>query len=1192
MREKIIQLSKGEFNYVMPDIILSEDNIVLHIEEGNNYQGSFSISNSEGIEMKGVISSGDIFLTFNENCFIGVNNKIEYEVHGKELLAGDTLDTRIEIVCDCGEIMIPVNIIVVDPYCNTSLGNLKDIFHFTSLAKENWQEAFLLFQSSEFQRVFLRYDIKNQIRYENLIKSKDVNWALEEFLVGAHKKLPVNLKISQRHYEYTVDNDVPFMDRIMVEKDNWGYLNVEVHSDAAFIQLEKSYIVAEHFIGSSCFIEFVVDPSHLRVGNNYGEISIITYKEIIKIMVTCRYRKAVKAGEESCNRYQRQIQEFAQSYMEFRGGEIKLAQYIQKVEPILIDLSQEENQILYTMILVHVYWNSNREEQARELLDDLKRWQDKWLEDSELLLYCALRYLEAYISGEEESVEAAIEDITIQYENGYRDWRILWFLFYLDKKYEENPLLKLGLIREQVLLGVRSPVFYHEALNIYQREPSLLHELGRFEIQIINYGVKYHCVQIELASQYVFLVSREKEYHSIIYRNLVKLYHIYETKEILTGICIMLIKGQKFGQKYHHWYTLGIQEQLKITQLPESYMYSIEEDKNMILPSSIYQYFIYNSSLSDNRKAYLYASIIRQKENNPSLYRTYLKQIENFARKQIAFRRIHSNLAVIYHDIFTKELITPEIGRDLTSILFTYEIRCQNPNIKGVSVTHKELVQDKYVPFIEGKAFIHLFTENFELTLVDKKENRHIATSEYTLDKLLDSNWYIDICYAYCPNDPMILLNLSEKLDTYHRFNRDAASIGEKVITISGIRETYYKSQFMSLLEYYDENMEGDKLEVFLNTMELSLFRGKDRNKLIEYTLRRGMYERAYYFIRRYGYHGKNMRKIAALCSKLLSGELGVCNLSVLEEDSQEREFFVHLCYKAFLSGKYNTMILEFLLRYYYSSTKNMYQLWRISKENHIDTKEFEERLLGQILFAESYLEHAFSVFASYYEHGNNGRLIRGFLSYYSYRYLVHGRIIDPNIFYIIQKELVVEEIEVCLLALLKHYSTKKELSEDEIKFIEHYIEGFMKEGMILPFFKDFKDKIRLPRYILERTYIEYKANPSHKVTICYRKNDDDEEYIEERMENRYLGIHVKDFALFYNDELQYYIIEEVEGTQMITESVPLKSDYVMEEVMSNFNSINLMLMARELKDDKTLEEAVKGYIENKVLIKEMFYIK
>ena len=74
-----------------------------------------------------------------------------------------------------------------------------------------------------------------------------------------------------------------------------------------------------------------------------------------------------------------------------------------------------------------------------------------------------------------------------------------------------------------------------------------------------------------------------------------------------------------------------------------------------------------------------------------------------------------------------------------------------------------------------------------------------------------------------------------------------------------------------------------------------------------------------------------------------------------------------------------------------------MFLIWKEAKEYDIETVDLEERLLGQILFAESYVQDAMSVFLAFYENGRNRTLIKAFVSYYAYKYLVRDRIVDEE---------------------------------------------------------------------------------------------------------------------------------------------------------------------------------------------------
>ena len=136
-----------------------------------------------------------------------------------------------------------------------------------------------------------------------------------------------------------------------------------------------------------------------------------------------------------------------------------------------------------------------------------------------------------------------------------------------------------------------------------------------------------------------------------------------------------------------------------------------------------------------------------------------------------------------------------------------------------------------------------------------------------------------------------------------------------------------------------------------------------------------------------------------------------------------------------------------------------MFAVWRVCREKEINCTEFEERLIGQVLFAETYSMDVAQVFESYYEKGTDKRLIKAFLKYNAYKYLVKDRVIPEELFDIIAKELSFDKNEICSLAMLKYYSTKEHLDRNQKIFAEYYIEYFAGKDMVLPFFKDFAGK-------------------------------------------------------------------------------------------------------------------------------------
>ena len=84
------------------------------------------------------------------------------------------------------------------------------------------------------------------------------------------------------------------------------------------------------------------------------------------------------------------------------------------------------------------------------------------------------------------------------------------------------------------------------------------------------------------------------------------------------------------------------------------------------------------------------------------------------------------------------------------------------------------------------------------------------------------------------------------------------------------------------------------------------------------------------------------------------------------------------------------------------------------------------------------------------------------------------------------KREVSYEKNEVCLLALLKYYSTKEELSDSEQNFIDYYIHTFEQNNIVLPFFKDLRLTKHFSLRLHDKYFAQYQTNPNHKVSIHY----------------------------------------------------------------------------------------------------------
>lgn len=203
--------------------------------------------------------------------------------------------------------------------------------------------------------------------------------------------------------------------------------------------------------------------------------------------------------------------------------------------------------------------------------------------------------------------------------------------------------------------------------------------------------------------------------------------------------------------------------------------------------------------------------------------------------------------------------------------------------------------------------------------------------------------------------------------------------------------------------------------------------------------------------------------------------------------------------------------------------------------------------------------------------------LIRAYLNYMAYRYVRFDEEIDEALCEMMKRESFYHESRVSMLALLKFYKDKPVLNEEEYKLIDYNLHRFIKEGIILPFFKEYEDRIQLPNTVTDRTYVEYKGSPEHQVKITYAVSGT-EQMEEAEMKNVFEGIFVKDFLLFYGEELRYYITEQEAGSEQVTEPKTLTRPSVEKEAENRFDELNIMLQTLEQKDNETLQELLRQY--------------
>lgn len=1179
MREKINQAARGEFEYKSSPLQLSIQAIQITVNAGELAEGSFEVSNGLGRMMRGAVSSDCHFMEFPEDIFQGVTSEITYIFHGEAMLPGETVKGNIMIISDCGTKKLPFSVTGGVPACEVSNGRIRDLFHFTNLAKEHSDEAATLFRSKHFEEVFLYRDNINIALYRGLSKGSSKGMAMEEFLIAIHKKLPIQLSVNKAAFQYD-DCGKSFTDKFMIIKNNWGYGEYHIQSDNAFIVPEHKIIWTDDFVGNSYSMSFLVDTEKMLPGRNYARITVSTVRQKLEITVVASKSSADHNAVCAKRDGQKNLYQLITLYLEFCMGHLEHEEYLRRVGDIVYTMEKDGLSLVTQLFRIHLGIMEHREPMVRSGLSFLETQEEK-LKQEDGVMYCAYQYLKGLWADDDEVVAKCVNEIERIRKTNPDNWKFLWFLLYLSPSYQSERRKYEDIIK-QLQYPCHSPVLFLEACSILNDTPELLTELTAGLCEAVHWGAKHGFIVKDVALRYSYLAGKLKNYSVIVRQDLCHFYEQFGGEEILTAVCKLLMKGQLTGPDTFYWYKLGVEHNLKLTDLYEYYMYSIDENQEIRLEDSTLLYFLYDNHLTVSKKAMLYAYVVRNKADKGETYDAYCSVMEEFTLRQLAAGRINSNLAVLYEEFIQEELINEHIAKQLPAVMFCHEVLCENPDIIGVYVTHRELKGEEFVPFKDGKAVIRIFTENYQIFLADRMDNRYALSIDYTVNKLLHLEHLANKCLEMNGDDFRLLLYLYDKAERLNQSGRDIMEIRRRVLEIPNLSSYHYKKGFCSLVRYYYDNFEGELLDATLEKLDWSLVNPGDRKQFIEYCAVRRCFDKAMEGITQFGYEKIDGKRL-----------LKVSTDTFAEKMEKEDQSLVKLAWFIFQTGNFDENMMRYLCRYFSGGIYEMVQIWKYARGFSIDTADFAERILAQIVFTEEMAPDAFDIFYEYYDSGKDKRLLLAFMKFIAYKYLVHGWLIPNKIFSYFYREVQVQDNLFCLIAVLKFLSQKKELTEEERQFSDYNINKLYEKKMVFPFYRDFYGKVSLPVHILDEYYVEYIANPEYEVRIHYLISSgyEEERYITETMRDIFCGIHVKEFVLFQDEILQYYISELRPEGEVITKSASVSFDETMdnERTSSRYHMLNLMMIAKEMNEEGTLIDLMKEYVETNESIKMLF---
>lgn len=1188
MREVIDRILDGKFEYERTGLEFSESRIEIRLQAGEDCEGSFSLRGKPGYVTKGFIYTSDERMECLTKEFFGTREEIDYRFHGKGMESGDVLQGNFHVVSNQGEYSLPFVVMVSRRMMVSSLGTMKNLFHFANLAKSSWAEAVQLFYQPGFEAFFEGSDRKYRNLYRGLSKYSGNERNVEEFLIAIHKKQKVNYIIDEDKLRLEEAGEGTKRHEVLLTKNGWGYTHLQVEVRGDFLSVDKTVLSDDDFLGNRCLFYYYVNGDKLHGGINYGCLRF--YNSFMETSVPVEVK--VEDGEYQQGSPHRKKQELLVRMMEYYGAfrmkKISTKTWLAQNYEIMdswaeLDDADPEPKLYRAHLLI----TEGRVNEAGWILDQARNaiLQSR---DMDNAVWCYYLYLSTLRGKDEQYVNKIAEEVASSYEREPDNWRIGWLLLYLAPEYGMSYVKKWMFIRQQFERGCRSPVFYIEALLLIRSEPSLFMELGDFEIQMLRYAAKHDLMTEEIIMQLHYLVPRKQGSLKGLLPVLQKSYEKRADAETLQNICTLLIRENRRGREDFPWYAAGVEENLRITKLYEYYMYSLDMEKLVRLPKVIYMYFAYHNNLDWERSAYLYASLMKYQSELPDLYDKERFHIQEFVVQMIGRGLINRPLAFLYQKVAMSDVMLEEAGEKLAPLLFSVCVRTTDKRMRKLILLNDREVGEKSVALNDGQAIVPIYGEESTLLLEDGVGNRYVPEEGFAMERLFTEERFL----AKLQERDFQTISLQIYLcgSRITGITEENIRRYERLLAGEEVDPDYKQTIIPAMAQFYYDNDRMEELDAFLEGLEPSGLDSSRRGEIVRYLVLREKLERALKWVQEYGVNGIAPKTLLRLVSKIIQ-----------DSNETEDEEVLYLCDYTFQKGKTDILSLKYLLAYFQGSTKQMRDIWRAAKDRGLDLHDFSERILVQMLYSGCFVGEMADIFSAATEQDADIRLEKAFLSQCCYDYFVKDRMTEKIVFEELERLLRMGEQmqKVCLLAYVRYWAgNRRKLRKEGRKVLENCLVALVEEDAVLSCFPEYADLCPAMRRFGDKTVLEHITKPGRKVFLHYRieEEDPEEDYRKTEMKEVYGGIYSSMFVLFFGEKMVYYITEEYTdengGQQELTGSGSIsRGERDTDTAKSRFHMLNDIVIAEALQDYDTLNSMLIEYEKTDVVQKELFHI-
>lgn len=1170
VRKRIRRLSQGRQDDPVPKVVLSCSELTMNFIWNHEKTGSFSVKSTNGVTLNGAVYSSSPYVIIKNSVISGTDVSVSFSLTDTIFYPGDLLTGEFVIVLNRFETTLPFKFSFSKSKIsakNRDICNMKD---FLMLSEDDIQSAMNLFYRSDFAEFMESADTNLSLiyrGYKNAIPSQ-INF--ENFLSDAGLKDPVRITAGCREKKF-IGMEVDTAGSITLLKNTWGYLSVKISTDSSFIELEKTHIRENDFLGRECHIGFVIKRDALHCGLNYGTITVTSDRNKFDFLITAspdtekemdRRRKNLAAGYL--------IHGACSSYISMRLGISSPVEFLRDLRDAITavtakerDEAELENGFLsykpshwYALFNVYGLIMANERRDALSAIEILRRS----ITDRKSPEWAFLLYLLILMGIDKDDTEKLTVEIEKIFQMSPEDPRLFLILLSVRNEYRADKSLKLKAIRQWVMNGYNSPFFILEAYLVAADNPNLLTDINDpFVRKILHFAYKKKVFSDSIYKRIIDLMASDPAFRPDTLSILINTYNEKNSDELLTEIVRYMIRGKRKEPLDARWYLLAIEKNLPVAGIYEFYMECLPDDSSMALPEKVLMYFRYPGTLSYEKQAFLYSSVVANKNENGKIYEEYRRDSDAFAISSAMEHTVNEDTLILYHDLMRRNIWPEREMGFRQDILFTRRVHVFLKSAVRLVVYQNAVSSPEMVPVINGMSYVRIFDRNYRIFIEDGRGVRYSSRDLYDTDRVINDISSDDYSDDFC----RIKTYLSHS-DTGDNI-LDDPEIAKIILSSDFIRPGFLNESLRKIMINEDKNS-NEYLGTYLwNHRKEHMPDPEMRRICLLFGIRHGFFDDALKFMmRQYVY------KIPA------KEELNLLSNETETEDEKAADFIIKSSANLMFSGFYTDETLELLKNKYISSARNMSRFFLTAYQSNINIFELAEKTIILILYTDNsvpYPREAFQVYTGR-EPGPDKMLTEAFLTYFSHEY-IHGKVTPDPYFFSYLFRLVragYENNESIPVALMKYLCESDSLSDEENDILKELMENFLSRKIYFDFFMKAPEKIQYKYKIYDRTIISIKDLPGQDIIIRYKE---DGSVRTSRMKEMYSGIYVKWFVLFSDEEMTYEIMKENEpGNVMKSGSLLCRRS----EKENRYGRLNEILLKEAGPSDKNGLRDIEKY--------------